>query len=162
MKNVSVLTLVASIGICGAILSELYISAAAAQPSQDSSANKGSMEQQIVATEREGLDALKTGDLTRFADLTADDAVFVDARGPAGKAEVLKNVVGFRIIEYSMDNVEFRQISTNTGLITYKITEKGVSHDKEFTAQVYVSSIWTQRNSKWVCLFSQETAARQQ
>jgi len=40
-------------------------------------------------------------------------------------------------------------------------TEKGVSHGKEFAAQVYVSSIWAKRGSQWVCLFSQETAAKQ-
>jgi len=118
------------------------------------------MERQIVAKEREGLEALKTGDLIRFGDLTADDAIFVDAKGPAGKTEVLKNVAGFKITEYSMENVEFRAISKTTGFIAYKITERGISHEKEFAAQVYVSSIWTQRDGKWVCLFSQETAAR--
>jgi len=136
------------------------ISLATAQSSEESNQNRSVIEQQIVAKEREGLEALRTGDLTHFGDLTAEDAVFVDAQGPATKAEVLKHVVGFRITEYSMDNTEFRAISANTGLVTYKLTEKGVSHGKEFAAQAYVSSIWTERNGKWVCLFSQETAAR--
>ena len=55
-------------------------------------ANDSSLEQQIVAKEREGLDALKAGNLERFANLTADDGVFVDAQGPASKAAVVKNV----------------------------------------------------------------------
>jgi len=38
-----------------------------------------SLEQQIVAKEREGLDALKAGNLEQFANLTADDAILVDA-----------------------------------------------------------------------------------
>ena len=160
MKSVFSLILVASLGICIAVLCGLHMSVAKAQSSQDLDRNESSMEQQIVAKERAGLEALKTGDLIRFGDLTADDAIFVDAKGPAGKIEVLKNVAGFRITEYSMDNVEFRAISKNTGLIAYKITEKGISHEKEFAAQAYVSSIWTQRSGKWVCLFSQETAAR--
>jgi ketosteroid isomerase-like protein len=138
------------------------ISVAATQPraSRDSSAAEGSLEQQVVAKEREGLEALKTGDLERFANLTADDAVMVDAQGPATKAQVLKNVAGFRLTDYSMEDVRFLAISKNTGLISYKITEKGNSHGKEFTAQAYVSSIWAERGSAWVCLFSQETAAR--
>jgi ketosteroid isomerase-like protein len=132
------------------------VSTATAQSSQPRGGNKSSMEQQIVAKEREGLDGLKIRDLARFGDLTADDAVFADAKGLASKAEILRNVGGFRVVEYSGDKMEFRAISKNTGLIVYKITEKGTSHGKEFAAQVYVSSIWTQRNGKWVCLFSQE------
>jgi hypothetical protein len=119
-----------------------------------------SLEQQLVAKEREGLDALKAGKVELFGNLTAEDAVLVDAHGPANKAQVLRNVAGFRLTDYSIEDVKFLSLSTRSGLITYKISEKGVSHDKEFAAQAYVSSIWTQRGSDWVCLFSQETAAR--
>ena len=158
MKSGYGLRVVLWISVC--VLGGLGILAAAAQTSQDANATMGSMEQQIIAKEREGLEALKTGDLARFGDLNAEDAIFIDARGPAGKAEVQRNVSGFRLTEFSMDNVEFRKISKDTGLIAYKITEKGVSHEKEFAAQAYVSSIWTRRKGKWVCLFSQETGAR--
>ena len=160
MRTVPALILGASLCICSVVLAGFYMPVATAQSSPSSSGDENPMKQQIVAKEREGLDALKTGRVTRFGDLTADDAVFVDASGPAGKAQVLKNVAGFKILDYSMGSVEFRALSTNTGLIVYKITEKGISHDKEFSAQVYVSSIWTQQNGKWVCRFSQETAAR--
>jgi hypothetical protein len=125
-----------------------------------SGADNSSMEEQIVAKEREGLDGLKAGDVGHFGDLTADDAIFVDSQGPAAKAQVLQNVVGFRLTDYTIENVHFVKISPNSGLIVYKVTEKGLSHGKEFAAQVYVSSIWIQRETKWLCLFSQETAAR--
>ncbi len=127
---------------------------------RDAAGSDDAMEKQIISKEREGLDALKTGDLERFGELTADEAVMVDAHGPASKAQVLKNVTAFRLTDYSMEDMQFVHISANTGLISYKITEKGVSHEKEFTAQAYVSSLWTERGKQWVCLFSQETAAR--
>ena len=163
MKTVSALIVVAAIAISSALLpGRLKIAAKAAErpQSHDLSANEGSMEQQIVSKEREGLEALKTGDLQRFGNLTAEEAVFVDAQGPASKAQVLKNVVGFTLTEYSMEDMRFMTLSANTGLISYKISEKGISHGKEFAAQAYVSSIWTERGNKWVCLFSQETTAR--
>ncbi len=47
---------------------------------------RDALRDEIVAQERAGLDALKTGDLKAFGDSTADEAVFVDASGPAGKA----------------------------------------------------------------------------
>jgi len=118
------------------------------------------LKERIVAKEREGLDALKTGDLQRFAALTADDAVFVDDHGPATKAEIISHTAEFRLTEYAMDDVRFVPVSRNSGLIAYKITEKGTSHGREFAATVYVSALWAERDGKWVCLFSQETAAR--
>jgi hypothetical protein len=122
---------------------------------------QNALEEKVIAKEREGLDALKSGNLELFGDLTADDAVLVDAHGPASKAQVLQNVAAFKLTDYSMEGMEFRRLSEDSGLISYKISEKGISHGKEFSAQAYVSSIWAKRSGKWVCVFSQETAARQ-
>ena len=121
---------------------------------------RDSIQQQIVSKEREELDSLKAGNLELFGNLLGDDAVFVDAQGPASKGEVLKNVGEFRLLEYSMEDVRFVPVSAESGLITYKVTEKGISHGREFTAQVYISAVWTKQGGKWVCLFSQETAAK--
>ncbi|HEX2775960.1 MAG TPA: nuclear transport factor 2 family protein [Candidatus Acidoferrales bacterium] len=163
MKITSVLIVVVAISMSSALFLGRPKVSAAGTPSPESRVSKtsdASLEQQIVAKEREGLDALKAGNLERFANLTADDGVFVDAQGPASKATVVKNVAGFTLSEYSMENIQFVPISANSGLITYKIYEKGASHGKEFAAQAYVSSIWMERGSEWVCLFSQETAVR--
>jgi len=121
---------------------------------------EAAMEEQITVKEREGLDALEAGNLEAFGKLTAEDAVFVDAHGAASKEQVMKNVGGFKLTEYSMDGVKFLPLSSKSGLISYKVQEKGVSHGKEFSAQAYVSSIWGKRGKEWVCLFSQETTAR--
>jgi hypothetical protein len=120
----------------------------------------GLLEQQVVAKEREGLEALKTGKLEVFGNLTAEDAVFVDAAGPAAKAQVMSNVAGFQLTEYAMDDIKFVAISEKAGLISYTITEKGASHGHEFAARAYISSVWVERGGKWVCLFSQETTPR--
>jgi ketosteroid isomerase-like protein len=114
----------------------------------------------IVAKERAELDSLKTGDMTAFANFLADDAVLVDARGPAGKAEVLKHTSDFRLHEYTMSDIRFVPLSADSGLIVYSIAESGTSHGKEFTAKVHVSALWAKRSGKWVCVFGQESAAR--
>ncbi len=128
--------------------------------STNSPAAQDLLQEQIISKEREGLDALKTGDLALFTDLTADDAVFVDDHGAAGKTQVVQNTSQFRLTDYRMDNVKFAAISANSALISYEMTEKGTSHGKEFSAHVFVSSVWIERAGKWLCLFSQETAAR--
>jgi hypothetical protein len=161
MKTTSTLiVVVVAILVSGLVLERTVISGAAAQTTDSHDAKTSSLQQQIVAKEREGLDALKAGNLAQFASLTADDAVLVDAQGPASKAQVMKNVAGFNLTDYSMEDVRFVPLSAKSGLIVYKITEKGVSHGKDFAAQAYISSIWAEREGKWTCLFSQETAAR--
>lgn len=151
MKTASALLVVAVITISSALL--------LGQPNPSAAATQ-SLEQQIVVKEREGLDALKTGGLALFANLTADDAIFVDDHGPAGKTQVVQNTSQFRLTDYTMENVKFVAISATSGLISYEMTEKGISHDKEFSAHVFVSSLWADRAGKWTCLFSQETAAK--
>jgi len=118
-----------------------------------------SLQDQIVSKEREELDALKSGHLEQFAALLAEDAVFVDAHGPATKSAIVKNTAEFRLRDYSMEEVRFVVLSADSGLIAYKITESGVSHGRSFAATLYVSALWARRAGKWVCLFSQETVA---
>jgi len=118
------------------------------------------LQQQIVSKEREELECLKTGNLKHFAELLADDAIFVDDQGAASKSEIVEHTAEFRLTEYTIDDVKFVLLSTTSGLISYKVIEKGNSHGKEFTAQVYVSALWANRGGKMVCVFSQETAAK--
>jgi ketosteroid isomerase-like protein len=159
VKTTSTLIAITAI-VFGVLLLSRPRTSVAAQSVESGTATANSLEQQIVSHEREGLDALKVGDVDHFGSLTADDAVLVDAHGPAPKAQVLKNIAGFRLTDYSMDDVRFVPLSATSGLIVYKITEKGVSHSRDFAVQAYISSIWAQRGDKWVCLFSQETGAR--
>jgi ketosteroid isomerase-like protein len=162
MKKTPFVTALSALVISSALLMVHHHSSAAPVPGDPDQTAPGtsSMERQIVAKEREGLEALKSADLKTFGDLTADDAVFVDAAGPAGKAQVLKNVEGFKLVDYTMKDVRFVAISSKSGLISYTINEKGASHGHEFAADVYVSSVWVKRQSQWLCVFSQETAAR--
>ena len=118
------------------------------------------LREQIVAQERAELDSLKTGDLKTFANFLGDDAVFVDAQGAAGKAEVVKHTADFRLHEYAIADVRFVRLSADSGPIVYTMTESGASHGKEFAARVHVSAVWLKRDGRWMCVFSQETAAK--
>jgi Domain of unknown function (DUF4440) len=124
------------------------------------SGSADALRDQTVTQERAGLDVLKTGELAPFNASIAEEAVFVDAHGPATKAEVVEHTAAFRLHDYSMTDVRFVQLSADSGLIAYSPTESGTSHAHEFSAHVYVSAIWAKRDGKWRCLFSQETAAR--
>ena len=118
------------------------------------------LQEQIVAKERQELEALKSGNTQEFASLIAEEAVFIDPRGTARKAEVVGHVGDFKLLEFSMDDIKFVALSETSGVIAYKLTEKGTSHGREFTSTAYASAVWVQREGKWVCVFSQETPGR--
>ena len=120
------------------------------------------LQQQIVAKEREELEALKAADYQKFADLIADDAVFVAPQGMAAKSEVVENVRDFKLLDFTMSDIRFVPLSANSGVVAYKLTETARSHGQEFTTEVYASAVWIQRDGKWVSIFSQETPARKQ
>jgi hypothetical protein len=162
MKRVWTLTVV-TIALCAAtVLARPRMALAVPKTmSPEGPATSGSMQEIILSNEQKELDSLKTGNLELFASLLAEDAIFLDDHGPAGKAEVVKNVGQFRILDYSIDDVRFLALSTNSGLIAYKLTAKGTSYGKEFSEQVYVSAVWAKQGNKWVSRFSQETATKE-
>jgi hypothetical protein len=147
------------IAVCAVVLPLAFSTRWTKADAQDNE-NAPSLEQRITALERQELDAIKNGNMKVFSDLLADDAVFLNSRGFGDKALVVKNTAEFKLEEYTMDEVKVVPISQNSGLIAYKLTEKGNAHGKIVSGQVYASAVWTERAGKWVCLFSQETPAR--
>jgi hypothetical protein len=130
------------------------------QPLPQMPANGGDVyRDEIIAHERAGLEALKSGNVAAFAGATTDDAIFVDAHGLATKPQVVKNVSDLRLTDYSMADVRFVPVSAEGGLVAYTLTESGTSHGKPFSARVYVSSVWVRSGRDFVCVFSQETPA---
>lgn len=136
-----------------AMLALAFITAAAVSAQDDP------LQRQILAKERQELERLKTGDYAQFGSLLADDAVFVDAQGAAKKSTVIEHTFGCRLQDYTIQDPKFVRVSGNSGLLSYTITETGTSHGRPFSIKVYVSALWAKRNGKWLCLFSQETAA---
>ena len=132
-----------------------------AAPSQKAAApSVQSLQNEVVARERQELEALKNGKIQEFADLMAEDAIFVDSHGTASKAEVMGHINDLKLVEYSMADVKFVPVSPDSGVIAYKLTQKGREQGKDFADTVYASALWVKRSGKWVCLFTQESPAQ--
>jgi hypothetical protein len=127
MKILRALLIAAAMFVCGALVPGRPYTTAMAQPFElrDPGATDNSMAPQIVAKERDATEALKADNLGEFGKLMAEEALFVDARGPATKAEVLNNLSGFTLSEYTAEQVRFLPLTPKSGLITYKMRKKG-------------------------------------
>jgi ketosteroid isomerase-like protein len=119
-----------------------------------------SLQHEIVVKEREELNCLKNSDVQCFADLIADNAVFLDPHGAATKQEVVSHITGLKLTDFTMADVRYVPLGARTGLIAYTLTEKGNANGQNFSKKMFVSAVWAERDGKWLCLFSQETPAR--
>jgi len=115
-------------------------------------AGNSSLAAEVLGNERQELDCLKTCDYDQFASFPAANAVCVDRH--------VNNTRNVRLSDYTMEEVKFIPLSATSGMIVYKLTERGISHGKDFSAKVNVSALWINHKGKWVCIFSQETGAR--
>ena len=88
-------------------------------------AQDSSLQQTIIAKEREEPEAIKSGDMTRFAELLADDAVFLNQRGHGDKALVVKNTSLVRLLDFSMDDIHFVPLGG-------KFWARGISVDRNY------------------------------
>jgi ketosteroid isomerase-like protein len=149
MKSLVLFTLSLSIGVLfGASLQKAGLHA----PPQ--------LRSEIIAKERQELEALKNGNVQEFADLMSEDAIFVDSKGTSSKAAMVASVRDLKLYEYAMADIRFVNVSPQSGVIAYKLTQKGREQGKDFADTVYVSALWAKRGGRWICLFTQESPAQ--
>jgi hypothetical protein len=103
--------------------------------------------------------AAKQRDMRRFADLVADDARMVFGSGVMTKHEYMQEASARTIIDYSLEDFQLFMPAKGIVITLYKATVSGTAHGKTFPpSTMRESSIWAQRDGKWVAVWNQETA----
>ncbi|HXM24175.1 MAG TPA: nuclear transport factor 2 family protein [Terriglobales bacterium] len=120
---------------------------------------KESLEREISANEKQMLDLSARKDLEAYGRRLPDDALGVYSDGYASKADVLRAISGMSDLHYSMDDVRVIPVGNAAGLIVYRITQDWKEGGKKLARQYYVSSLWQNRDGKWLNPFWQETDA---
>ncbi|HEY0324090.1 MAG TPA: nuclear transport factor 2 family protein [Pyrinomonadaceae bacterium] len=122
---------------------------------------KGSLEETITSMENRAWEAVKKRDAKAFSDLFAADGLVTDSDGITTRAAFLQTLPDLMISEYTLTNVKVMMIDKDSAVITYKADVKGSFKGQAFPPNpAYVSSIWTKRGGKWMCVYHQETLAR--
>jgi ketosteroid isomerase-like protein len=130
--------------------------------SQDTNVADGTkefLEREISANEKQMLDLSARKDLEAYGRRLPDDALGVYSDGYASKAEVLRAISGMSDLHYSMDDVRVIPVGNAAGLIVYRIAQDWKEGGKKLARQYYVSSLWQNRDGKWLNPFWQETDA---
>jgi hypothetical protein len=120
------------------------------------SASPATASADVEANEKAVWDALKRKDWDAFASFLAEDQIEVEGGGVYDKAGTVKSVKGFNFAPVVTSDFKTTVIDEDAKIVTY--TVKGTGPDKKpFTERA--SSIWVNRNGKWIAVFHQGTTA---
>jgi len=114
------------------------------------------MEQQIITHEKSLLSSTLRGDKESVSQLLAEDFLEIGMSGSLfTKSDILKQLKSWDHLEYEGSDFKLRQLDQNTIQILYKALVKDSNGKNEYLTRR--SSIWQERNKKWVMIFHQGT-----
>jgi hypothetical protein len=103
-----------------------------------------------IANERLIWDAIKNKNYGEFAALLADDAVEIEAEGVYDKAASVKGVSSVDLSHAELSEWRSVKFDADAALVTYLVTDPKIGKERH-------STIWVNRNGKWLALFHQGT-----
>jgi hypothetical protein len=132
---------------------------ACAAPAFAQATSKAATEKALIASENKVNEAVAKHDLKTFNDLVAADALSADGGGFMKVADFTKSIDQVKITSWHIMNPQVTWIDDKSAVVTYTWMGAGSYMNQPMPDTVYVSSIWTERNGKWVVVFHQESAA---
>ncbi len=113
-------------------------------------------EADFIARENQVWDALKKKDFDTFAGFLAEDQIEVESDGVYDKAGTLNGVKQFDFSNSSLSDFKVLKLDNDAVVVTCLV--KGPT--PAFPAEgLRSSTVWVNRNSKWLAIFHQGTAA---
>jgi hypothetical protein len=107
-----------------------------------------------IANEKIVWDLFRAKNFDGFAALLAPEFLEAEATGLYDKAGSVKGVQEMDASVYALSDWKSLKFDNDAALVTYVLTSKGAKPEKE-----YHSSIWINRDGKWLALYHQGTPA---
>ena len=124
---------------------------------------KTSLEQALIAKEKETWEAFKRKDEAAIKGLIADDAYEVDDDGMVSdKAQQIRELSDLTITDYMMEDAKVVMINKDAAIVRYKVMVKGSYKGKSFDPHwAMASAVWANRGGKWQNVLYHETTIKQ-
>ncbi len=128
-------------------------------PASQPAAGKGTLEDTLVALEKQSWEAWKNHDGKFFQGFLADDHVELGFGGPAGKATVVAGVAGpaCSVKSYTVDHFSVAAVDENVALVTYHAAQDTTCGGQPVPSPVWVSSLYVKREGRWMNFLYQQT-----
>jgi uncharacterized protein (TIGR02246 family) len=117
---------------------------------------------ELIAREREYLEAVRTKDGRAAAGLTAGETLVVSGRGamrlgPDDIKKMLEEADTSREYDFVEDSVEIVEVTDDVAIITYMLKTRAGSEESE----AFDTDVWVKRDGKWRCALHAEVPADQ-
>ena len=122
-------------------------------------ASKAATEKALIANENKVSEAVAKHDLKTFNDLVSADGVSADMNGFMKVADFTKTFDQVKVSAWHIMDTKVMWIDDKSAIVTYTWMGKGTYMTQPLPETVYASTVWTERNGKWVAVFHQETGA---
>ena len=121
-------------------------------------------EKMLIANERAINEAIAKGNVAAFKEHVAADAWSIDpAAGRMPVSEFLKSwpqmSKEMKLTSWDILDPKVTWVGADAAVITYKWVGKGTFQGQPIPSPVWSSTVWSKRDSKWVAVFHQESAA---
>ena len=135
--------------------------AARTAPPKPASAPPATLEDQLIAREKEVWDAIKKKDWERFASYLAEDQLYVSDDGVRTKAESVKQLgEATALPEMRLDDWKVLMIDKDAAIVTYRATAVPPACGPAMAAPFQRNTtVWAKRGGKWLAIFHQDTTA---
>jgi hypothetical protein len=94
-----------------------------------------------------------------FNSLVAPDAVSADMGGFMKVADFVKVIDQVKLASWHIMNPQVVWINDKSAIVAYTWMGKGTYMNQPLPETMFASTVWTERNGKWVAVFHQETPA---
>ena len=121
--------------------------------------SKAAIEKTLIANENKVAEAVAKHDVKTFTDLVASDGISADQGGFMKVADFVKSMDQVKIASWHIMDTQVVWVDDKTAIVRYTWMGSGTYMGQAFPPTVFSSTVWTERNGKWVAVFHQESAA---
>jgi hypothetical protein len=140
------------------VLPAALVVLACAAPVFAQATNKPANEKLLIANENKINEAVAKGDVNTFNSLLAPEAVSGDGMTGFVKASDFGKTLGqLKITSWHIMNPQVVWIDDKSAVVAYTWMGAGTYQGKPVPDQTIASTVWTERNGKWVAVFHQES-----
>lgn len=134
---------------------------ATAAPPATASPEDSSLEQTLIALERQSWTAWKAQDASFFDGFLSDDHVELWPVGPAGKEAVVSGVRsgGCRVESYAVSAFRFTRLSSDSAVLVYRAEQKTTCGGHPVPSPVWATSIYARRDGQWMNILYEQLPA---
>ena len=119
--------------------------------------SKAAIEKTLIANENKVSEAVQKHDVKTFNELVAADAVSADQGGFMKVADFVKSMDQMKIASQHTMDMAVVWVDDKTAIVRYTWMGSGTYMGQPVPSTTYASTVWTERNGKWVAVFHHET-----